>query len=128
LTQVLSRAIDAVQPHLDERRQRIEVSLPNHPLEVIADPTRLAQVFVNLLRNASKYSPDEGPIFATVTASAADVVVRVRDEGVGLEPGMAARIFDLFVQAQTSLDRAKGGLGVGLLLARRVTPLHRGST
>src|SRR4029453_2903334 len=127
LTQVLSRAIDAVQPHVDERRQRIEVSLPNEPPVVIADPTRLEQVFVNLLSNASKYSHDEGPIFVTLTASAADVVVRVRDEGVGLEPGMAARIFDLFVQAQTSLDRSKGGLGIGLSLARRLTELHGGS-
>jgi PAS domain S-box-containing protein len=127
LTQVLSRAIDAVQPLVDERRQRIEVSLPNHPLEVIADPMRLEQVFVNLLSNASKYSHDEGPIFVTVTASTANVVVRVRDEGVGLEPGMAARIFDLFVQAQTSLDRSKGGLGIGLSLARRLTELHGGS-
>src|SRR4029453_1294101 len=127
LTQVLSRAIDAVQPHLDERRQRIEVSLPNHPPVVIADPTRLEQVFVNLLSNASKYSHDEGPIFVTVTAGAADVIVRVRDEGVGLEPGMAARIFDLFVQAHTSLDRAKGGLGIGLSLARRLTELHGGT-
>jgi PAS domain S-box-containing protein len=127
LTQVLSRAIDAVQPHVDERRQRLEVSLPNESPAVIADPTRLEQVFVNLLSNASKYSHDEGSIFVTVTAGAADVVVRVRDEGVGLEPGMAARIFDLFVQAHTSLDRAKGGLGIGLSLARRLTELHGGT-
>ena len=112
---------------MDERRQRIELSLPNQPLAVVADPTRLEQVFVNLLSNASKYSHDEGRIFVTVTAGAANLAVHVRDEGVGLEPGMAARIFDLFVQAQTSLDRSKGGLGIGLSLAQRLTELHGGT-
>ena len=127
LVQILSRAIDGVQPQVDERRQRIELSLPNQPLAVVADPTRLEQVFVNLLSNASKYSHDEGRIFVTVTAGAANLAVHVRDEGVGLEPRMAARIFDLFVQAQTSLDRAKGGLGIGLSLAQRLTELHGGT-
>jgi CheY-like chemotaxis protein/two-component sensor histidine kinase len=127
LAHVLSRAMDAIQPHLDERRQRLEVSLPSQTLSVIADPTRLEQVFVNLLSNASKYSHEDGRIFVTVTADATDIAVHVRDEGVGLEPGMAARIFDLFVQAHTSLDRAKGGLGIGLSLARRLVELHGGT-
>ena len=125
--QVLSRAVDAIQPLVDERRQQIEIDLPDQSLGVIADPTRLEQIFVNLLSNASKYSPEQSRIHVSVRADATGIVTRVRDEGVGLEPGMAGRIFDLFVQAQTSLDRAKGGLGIGLSLARRLVDLHGGS-
>ena len=125
--QVLSRAVDAIQPLVDERRQQIEIDLPDQSLGVIADPTRLEQIFVNLLSNASKYSPEQSRIHVSVRADATGIVTRVRDEGVGLEPGMASRIFDLFVQAQTSLDRAKGGLGIGLSLARRLVDLHGGS-
>ena len=125
--QVLSRAVDAIQPLVDERRQQIEIDLPEQNLGVIADPTRLEQIFVNLLSNASKYSPEQSRIHVSVRADATGIVTSVRDEGVGLEPGMAGRIFDLFVQAQTSLDRAKGGLGIGLSLARRLVELHGGS-
>jgi PAS domain S-box-containing protein len=127
LAPVLRRAVDAVQPYVDERRQHIEISLPDRPLAVTADPTRLEQVFVNLLSNASKYSHDDGRIHVDVTTDTDRIVARVRDEGVGLEPGMAARIFDLFVQAETTLDRSKGGLGIGLSLARRLIELHGGS-
>jgi PAS domain S-box-containing protein len=127
LTQVLRRAIEAVLPLADQRRQRIEAELPIDPLWVIADATRLQQVFVNLLNNASKYSHDEGRISINAATDRGEIVVRVRDQGVGLAPEMAARIFDLFVQAQTSLDRSKGGLGIGLSLARRLTELHGGT-
>ena len=83
---------------------------------------------MNLLSNASKYSHDAGPhLVVGAQPAPAGSCVHVRDEGVGLEPGMADRIFDLFVQAQTSLDRAKGGLGIGLSLAQRLTELHGGT-
>ncbi len=127
LSIVLARAADAVRAQVAERRQQLDVALPAVPLWADADPTRIEQVFVNLLGNASKYSHDGGCIWFSAIAQSGVVEVHVRDEGIGLEPGMAERVFDLFAQAQTGLDRAKGGLGIGLSLAQRLTDLHGGS-
>ena len=127
LTEVLVRAADAVRAQVAERRQQLEVALPATPLWADADPTRLEQVFVNLLGNASKYSHDSGRIWFSAVAVPVGVEVRVRDEGIGLDQAMAERVFDLFAQAQTGLDRAKGGLGIGLSLAKRLTDLHGGN-
>ena len=124
---VLARAADAVRTQVADRSQQLDVQLPAEPLWVDADPTRLEQVFVNLLGNASKYSHDGGRIWFSALEVSAGVEVRVRDEGIGLDQAMAGRVFDLFAQAQTGLDRAKGGLGIGLSLAQRLTDLHGGS-
>ena len=126
VSQLLMRAVDAVRAMVVERRQRLEVDVPATPLWADADPTRLEQVFVNLLGNASKYSHDGGRIWFTAIPMGDSVEVRVRDEGIGLDPVMAERVFDLFAQAHTGLDRAKGGLGIGLSLAQRLTELHGG--
>ncbi len=143
LAVVLARAVDGVRAQTSDRQQPVAVSLPDAPLWVDADPTRLEQVFVNLLSNASKYSHDGGRIWVSAEVVAAEaaltpladpgaspsdtyVEIRVRDEGVGLDAAMARRVFDLFTQAQTGLDRAKGGLGIGLSLAQRLTELHGG--
>ena len=127
LSIVLARAADAVRAQVADRHQQLDVALPDVPLWADADPTRLEQVFVNLLGNASKYSHDGGRIWFSAIADTGVVEVHVRDEGIGLEQGMAERVFDLFAQAQTGLDRAKGGLGIGLSLAQRLTDLHGGS-
>ena len=129
LGQVLRRAIDAVAPATDTRRQRVLFEDATAPLWIVADATRLEQVFVNLLSNASKYSPDESGIQVQVAPDTERhrVSVSVRDPGIGLDPEMLHRIFDLFVQGQTSLDRPHGGLGIGLSLARRLTELHGGT-
>ncbi len=124
---VLTRAAEAVRLQMADRHQHLELTVPPAPLWADADPTRLEQVFVNLLGNASKYSHDGGRIWASVTSGPAGVDVRVRDEGIGLDQPMAERVFDLFAQAQTGLDRAQGGLGIGLSLARRLTELHGGT-
>ena len=127
LVQVLARAADAVRARVTDRHQHLHLALPLMPLWTDADPTRLEQVFVNLLGNASKYSHDGGRIWFSAEAVPGGLEVRVRDEGIGLDPPMAERVFDLFAQAQTGLDRAKGGLGIGLSLAQRLTELHGGS-
>jgi PAS domain S-box-containing protein len=126
LSVVLTRALDAMRATVEDRRQRLEVSLPDQPLWADVDPTRLEQVFVNLLGNASKYSHDGGRIWFEAVTGQDGVDVRVRDEGIGLDPAMAERVFDLFAQAHSGLDRSKGGLGIGLSLAQRLTELHGG--
>jgi CheY-like chemotaxis protein len=86
----------------------------------------LQQVFANLLNNAAKYTPPEGQITVTASREGAQAVVRVKDNGVGISPETLPRIFDLFTQAERTLDRSQGGLGIGLTLARRLVELHDG--
>ena len=121
LTGVVQRAIDAVLPDADARNQKLVRRIPSAgTICVIGDTTRLEQVFVNLLTNAIKYTTTATRItIARAATRKRRVVVSVRDNGIGLDPAVAARIFDLFVQGDTSLDRAHGGLGIGLSLARR---------
>ncbi len=90
------------------------------------DPIRLAQVVENLLVNAAKYTPDGGRIDVAAVADGGRVSITVRDTGVGIAPEMVGRVFDLFAQADTSLDRAEGGLGIGLTLVDRLTRMHGG--
>ncbi len=92
-----------------------------------ADAARLEQVVVNLLTNAAKYTDPGGHVWLTVTQERDDAVVRVRDTGVGIAPEVLPRIFDLFTQAERSLDRAQGGLGIGLALVQRLVELHGGT-
>ena len=138
LATVVTRAIESSRPLIDARRHALQVSLPDNPLPVDADPVRLAQVFLNLLNNAAKYTPEGGRIALTVArlpgpgdAGAArergDVVVRVRDTGMGIPTEMVPKIFDMFTQVESTLDRAEGGLGIGLTLVRRLAEMHGGS-
>jgi CheY-like chemotaxis protein len=90
------------------------------------DAVRLEQVFVNLLANASKYSPVGGVIHVSAQLNEAEAVIRVRDEGAGIDPQMLPHVFDLFLQADQSLDRPQGGLGIGLTIVKRVVELHGG--
>ena len=94
------------------------MSLPPEPIWLHADAARLEQVVVNLLTNAAKYTDEGGHIWLTVAAGRRRVVLRVRDTGVGIAPELLPRIFDLFTQAERSLDRSQGGLGIGLALVQ----------
>jgi PAS domain S-box-containing protein len=123
---VLARAFESVQAVVDGRGQQLDASLHAAPLWVEVDPTRLEQVLVNVLGNASKYSHDGGRIELSAGIEDEQVVIRVRDHGIGMAPETLARVFDLFAQADAGLDRAKGGLGIGLSLAQKLTELHGG--
>jgi PAS domain S-box-containing protein len=123
----LTRALETCQPLIQSRRHTLEVALPDRPLWVEADPVRLAQVFANLLTNAAKYTDEGGRIGVRAGEEAGRAVVRVRDTGMGIPAEMLPRIFDPFTQAERSLARSYGGLGVGLTLVRQLLELHGGT-
>jgi signal transduction histidine kinase len=126
LTAVVDQAAEVSGPLIARHRHRLAIARPPAPVWVRGDATRLTQVVANLLNNAAKYTEDGGRITVTVAADGADAVIRVRDTGIGLMPGMLERVFELFTQAERALDRSQGGLGVGLSLVRRLVELHGG--
>ncbi len=124
---ILERAVEVSQPLMAEKGQRLSVTNASGPIVVDADPARLVQVFGNLLNNASKYSEPGGEIGIETAVEGREVVVRVRDQGVGMTPDLIERAFDLFVQDTRSLDRSQGGIGIGLTMVRSLVKLHGGS-
>ena len=138
LESAITQAVEAVGPLIDKFGHRLEVALPAHPVHVQGDPTRLIQVFANLLNNAAKYTEPGGRIGLTAAVKAAPsgdgtgahapalAEVRIRDTGVGIAPELLPTVFDLFTQASRSLDRSQGGLGIGLTLVRRLVEMHGG--
>ncbi|MFT3767566.1 MAG: ATP-binding protein [Minicystis sp.] len=122
----LACAIEASRPQIDARRHALAVSLPDEPLPVDADPVRLAQVFANLLNNAAKYTDPGGHIAVRAAREGLDVVVSVRDDGIGIPAEMLERVCDLFVQTDAARGQAQGGLGIGLTLVKRLVELHGG--
>ncbi|MFN3886653.1 MAG: ATP-binding protein [Aquabacterium sp.] len=126
LLAILRDAVETATPMLESRHHRLEQSLTRHPVHVDADPTRLAQVFANLLNNAAKYTPDGGLIRLALRVGPDEVTVCVQDNGIGIPEDMQRAVFDMFVQVDTSLERGRAGLGVGLTLARQLTALHGG--
>ena len=127
LASVVASAVDTVTPYVEARQHALRIGLPSAPVHLAADPTRLAQVFSNLLHNAAKFTPPGGHIELTGELENGLVVVRVTDDGIGIAPDMVASVFEMFAQADHSLERAHAGLGVGLTLARRLTELHGGT-
>ena len=127
LAAVVARAVETSKPVIDARRHRLKLLLPPTGLQLEADPTRLAQVISNLLTNAAKYTDEGGLIFLTTERAGGDVVIRVRDTGMGIPAELLPRIFDLFTQGDRSLARSEGGLGIGLTLVRRLVEMHGGT-
>lgn len=124
---VVSAAVEAVQPLVCERQHKLTVRLPEEELWLDADSARLAQILINLLHNAAKYTDSKGQLSLDVERSGTDVLFRVRDNGAGIAREMLVKIFDLFMQIDLTLDRAQGGLGIGLTLVRTLVELHDGS-
>jgi len=126
LAAVLRSAIETSQPLIEAARHALDLRLPDDTLLIEGDFVRLTQVFANLLNNAAKYTEENGRIWLSARREADDAVVSVRDSGVGIPADMLPRIFDLFAQVDRTLKRAKGGLGIGLSLARTLVEMHGG--
>jgi len=127
LASVLQDAVDTSRPLIDEFGHQLEVSLPPLMLPLDADPTRLAQAFMNLLNNAAKYMDRGGRIEVSVRREDNDVLVAVIDRGIGIAPDRLESVFEMFSQVETALERSRGGLGIGLSLTQRLIELHGGS-
>jgi len=127
LATAVARAVEVARPLIESKQHVLTVSVPEDDLSVDGDLVRLAQVFANLLNNAAKYTEPGGHIDVEGSSDGPDVVIRVRDDGHGIPPDRLAAMFDLFVQGDQPLDRAQGGLGVGLTLVRRLVQLHGGN-
>ncbi len=121
------RIIESTRPSIDARGQSIDLQLASGSVLVHADSTRLSQVIFNLVGNAIKYTPDGGRIDISTEFETYEAVLRVRDNGIGISPDLLPRIFDLFVQGETSLARTESGLGIGLTLVKRLTELQGGT-
>jgi PAS domain S-box-containing protein len=122
----VQRAIESSRPLLDRRQHRLHLAAPEAPVMVHGDLTRLTQVFLNLLNNAAKYTPEGGDVWVEVDGDERHAMVRVRDNGAGIPAHARESIFDLFAQGERTIARSEGGLGVGLTLARRIVVLHGG--
>jgi CheY-like chemotaxis protein len=125
--EVVSRAVETSRPLLDAAHHELTVTLPPEPLPLCADPVRLAQVLSNLLNNAAKYTDPGGRVDIEARRAGDEVLVVVRDNGLGIATDQIARVFDLFSQAEHSLGRSAGGLGIGLTLVRSLVEMHGGS-
>ena len=124
---VIEAALQTTRPQIAERGHDVRVDVPDEPAIAWADPARIEQVVVNLVSNAAKYTPPGGSIRVAARQENGDVAIEVADNGIGMEPDLMRTAFDLFVQGETSLDRAEGGLGIGLTLVRRLVELHGGT-
>jgi CheY-like chemotaxis protein len=127
LADVVSSAVETARPGVEEAGHELTVSLPSEPVHLDADLTRLAQVFGNLLSNSSKYTPRGGRIWLSAERRGAQVLVSVRDNGIGIPSESLGSIFDMFSQVDRSIERSTGGLGIGLALVKGLVEMHGGT-
>jgi signal transduction histidine kinase len=125
--ELVNNALEMSRPLIDARAHELFVDLPAEPLWLEADTVRITQVISNLLNNAAKYMERGGRIWVSLVREGGWAALRVRDMGIGIPPDMLEKVFDLFVQADRSLDRSEGGLGVGLTLVRHLVEMHGGT-
>jgi PAS domain S-box-containing protein len=127
LATVIARAVETAQSLIEAQGHQLQLSVPPESLLLDADPVRLAQVIANLLTNSAKYTEPGGRIGLSATRSGEHVLVRVRDDGIGIAPDLLPHVFDLFVQADHAFAKTQGGLGIGLTLVNNLTQLHGGT-
>ena len=127
LAEVVAQAIELAGPILEQNHHALTLGVPRHGCAVMGDRARLAQVVSNLITNAAKYSEPGGRVDVSAEASSGRVKLRVRDQGIGIEPAMLGRIFESYVQQPRSRDRSMGGLGLGLAIVRGLVRMHRGT-
>ncbi|MGH8201296.1 MAG: hybrid sensor histidine kinase/response regulator [Steroidobacteraceae bacterium] len=127
LAAVVAAAQETARPLIEARNHSLVVQLPAQTLPLVADPVRLAQVLANLLVNAAKYTDTGGRIELEARRKAGELIIAVRDNGIGISTEMMPRVFTLFAQAASALERSEGGLGIGLALVRGLVELHGGS-
>jgi len=127
LAAVVSRAVETALPLLDAQGHELTVALPDQPLHLSGDVVRLTQIVANLLTNAAKYTDRAGRVWLTAQRQGDEVVIRVRDTGIGIAADILPRIFEPFTQSDRAMTRAQGGLGIGLSLALRLAELHGGT-
>jgi PAS domain S-box-containing protein len=123
---VVAAAVETSRPRIDAKRHRLELRLPSRPVRLAGDSVRLTQVVSNLLNNAAKFQDEGGFISVRAGIEDGDAVIRVRDEGAGIAPEMIGEVFELFAQAERTMDRAEGGLGIGLSLVKNLVEMHGG--
>jgi signal transduction histidine kinase len=127
LRPIVEAAVESCRSAIDMHTHSLNVILPNAPLEVDVDAVRMRQVFVNLIQNSANCTKNGGTIWVKVSVEAAEAVVKVEDNGIGISPDLLPHIFDLFTQAEFAGNRPGGGLGIGLSVVKDLTHLHGGS-
>jgi PAS domain S-box-containing protein len=124
---IIERAVEVCRPLIEQRQHRIRITRSARPQWVFGDPVRLEQVLVNILNNAAKYTDAGGQLAVICELGEGSLHIRVRDNGIGIAPELLPKVFELFIQADRSLDRAQGGLGIGLALVKRLVEMHGGT-
>ena len=124
---VVASAVEGASPLLEERHHHLELHVPRHGLRVNGDVTRLTQVVTNVITNAAKYTEPRGRISVTAGLVGDRVELRVKDNGIGIDPALLPSVFEMFTQDRQALDRSQGGLGLGLTIARSLVKLHDGT-
>jgi PAS domain S-box-containing protein len=126
LRSVVELAVEASRPLIEDYHHHLTITLPDRPVLLEVDPARMAQVLSNLLNNAAKYTDEGGEIALIAEREGREVAIRVRDNGTGIAPELLPHIFDMFTQADQTLSRSRGGLGIGLTLVRSLVEMHHG--
>jgi PAS domain S-box-containing protein len=127
LRSIVDAAVETARPMIESKQQQLAIELPSEPLRLFADPLRLSQSLSNLLTNATKYTDSEGQIGLKVTLTPSELAMTVKDTGIGIEPRTIPALFEMFSQVDSAIDRAEGGLGIGLALVKGLVDLHGGT-